>query len=61
LVFGPLFERFYFIWVASRIRMDLQFYPDPAHKLSANMYDIYRRCAYSEKLLTTDRETVRNM
>jgi hypothetical protein len=25
---------------ASRIRMELQFHPDPAHKLSANLYDI---------------------
>jgi len=33
----------------------------PARKLSANMYDIYDRCVYSEKLLMMDRGTVRNM
>ena len=38
-----------------------QFHPDPAHKLSANWYDIYHCCAYSEKLLMMDRGTVRNM
>jgi len=25
------------------------FDPDPAHKLSANLYDIYHCCVYSEK------------
>jgi len=29
--------------------MELQFLPDPAHKLSANMYDIYHCCVYSGK------------
>jgi len=29
-----------------------QFRPDPAHKLSANLYEIYHCCMYSEK--TTD-------
>jgi len=38
-----------------------QFHPDPASKLSANLYDIYHSCVYSEKLLTRDRGTVRNM
>ena len=38
-----------------------QFRPDPASKLSANMYDIYHCCVYSEKLLMMDRGTVRNM
>ena len=38
-----------------------QFRPDPARKLSANLYDIYNCCVYSEKLLTMDRGTVRNM
>jgi len=33
----------------------------PAHKRSANLYDIYHRCVYSEKLLTMNRGTVRNM
>jgi len=27
----------------------------PAHKLSANLYDIYHCCVYSEKLLMMDR------
>ena len=35
--------------------------PDPAHKLSTNLHDIYHCCVYSEKLLMMDRETVRNM
>jgi hypothetical protein len=30
-------------------------------KLSANLYDIYHCCVYSEKLLIMDRGTVRNM
>jgi len=41
--------------------MELQFHPDPARKLSANLYDIYHCCVYSEKLLMMDRGTVRNM
>jgi len=51
----------YVTQLASRIRTELQFPPYPAHKLSANLYDIYHCCVYSEKLLMTDRETVRNM
>jgi hypothetical protein len=43
-----------------RIRMELQFHPDPARKLSANLYDIYSCGVYSEKLLKMDRGTVRN-
>jgi len=35
--------------------------PDPARKLSADLYDIYHCCVYSEKLLLMDRGTVRNM
>jgi len=35
--------------------------PDPARKLSANLYDIYHCCVHSEKLLMMDRGTVRNM
>ena len=31
--------------------MELQFHPDPGRKLSANLYDIYRSCVYSEKFL----------
>jgi hypothetical protein len=34
---------------------------DPARQLSANLYDIYQCCVYSEKLLMMDRGTVRNM
>ena len=34
--------------------------PDPACKLSANLYDVYHCCVYSEKLLMMDRGTVRN-
>jgi len=29
--------------------MELHFHPDPAHKLSANLYDIYHCCVYSKK------------
>jgi len=36
-------------------------HPDPARKLSANLYDIYQCCVYSEKLLMMDRGTARNM
>jgi len=32
-----------------------------ARKLSAELYDIYHCCVYSEELLMTDRGTVRNM
>jgi len=38
-----------------------EFHPDPTHKLSANLYDMYHCCVYSEKLLMMDRTTVRNM
>ena len=38
-----------------------EFHPDPARKLSADLYDIYHCCVYSEKLLMMDRVTVRNM
>jgi len=34
-----------------------QFRPDPARKLSVNLYDIYHCCVYSEKLLMMDRGT----
>jgi len=37
------------------------FRPDPARKLSANLYDIYHCCVYSTELLMMDRGTVRNM
>ena len=45
--------------LASRIRTE--FRPDPARKLSANLYDIYHCCVYSEKQLMMDRGTVRTM
>ena len=41
--------------LTSRIRM---FHPDPARNLSANLYDIYHFCVYSEKLLMMYRGTV---
>jgi len=31
----------YVIQLSSRTRMELQFRPDPARKLSTNLYDIY--------------------
>jgi len=37
------------------------FRPDPARKVSTNLYGIYHCCVYSEKLLVMDRGTVRNM
>ena len=33
----------------------------PPRKLSADLYDIYHCCVYSEKLLMMDRGTLRNM
>jgi len=36
-------------------------HPDPAREQSANLYDIYHCCVYSEKLLVMDRGTVQNM
>ena len=41
----------YVIQLASRIRTERN---DPARKLSANLYDIYHCCVYSEKLLMMD-------
>jgi hypothetical protein len=37
-----------------------EFHPDPARKLSANLYDVYHCRVYSEKLLMMDRGTVRS-
>ena len=37
------------------------FRPDPARKLSANLYDIYHCCVYGEKLLMMHGGTVRSM
>jgi len=39
--------------------MELQFHPVPAHKLSANLYDIYHCCVYNEEPLIMDIGTVR--
>ena len=44
----------------SRIRTELV-RSDPARTLSANLYDIYHCCVYSEELLMMDRGAVRNM
>ena len=38
-----------------------ELHPDPARKLSSNLYDIHHRCVYSEKFLMVDRGTVRNL
>ena len=38
---------------------NFKFHPDPTRKLSANLYDIYHCCVYSEKLLKMDRGTIR--
>jgi hypothetical protein len=35
--------------------MELQLHPDLARQMSANLYDIYHCCVYSEKLLLMDR------
>jgi len=35
--------------------------PDPARKLTANLYGIYHCFVYSEKLLMMDKGTARNM
>jgi len=48
-------------WFGSAAAEANQFRPDPARKLSTNVYHMYHCCVYSEKLLTTDRGTVRNM
>jgi len=44
--------------LTNRIKME---HPDPARELSANLYNIYHCCVYSEKLLMTDRGIVRNV
>jgi len=46
-------------WYMSYNFADSLRHPDPACKLSANLYDIYRCCVYSEKLQMMDRGTVR--
>ena len=43
------------------LRAGSRFHPDPARKLSANVYDIYHCCVYNEKLLMMDKGIVRYM
>ena len=43
---------------ASRIRTELQFRPDRARKLSANLYDLDHCCVHSAKPLMKDRGTL---
>jgi len=45
---------------AESLQAGLGFHPDPARKLSANLYDIYNCCVYRGKLLMMDRGTVQN-
>ena len=50
------------LWTACEQDQDgTAVHPDPAHKLSANRYDVCHCCVYSEKLLMMDRGTVQNM
>ena len=44
-----------------RVSSQNKFHPDPARKLSAELYEIYHCCVYSEKLPMMERGTVRNM
>jgi len=48
-------------WTACKQEQDGRFLPDPACKLSANLYDIYYCCVYSQKLLMMYGGTVRNV
>jgi len=41
--------------------MELQFHPDPAHKLSSNLYNFCQGRMYSGKLLMMGRKTARKM
>ena len=43
-------------WFVSAAAEPNQFRPDPARKLSANLYDKYYCCVYSEKLLIMDKD-----
>jgi hypothetical protein len=47
--------------LTSRIRMELQVHPDPARKLSTNLYGLYHCFVYGKKFLMMDKGTVRNM
>ena len=56
--FSQFSQQWYMCWqLGSRIRTLI---PDPARKMSANLYDICHCFVYSEKLLMMDRGTVRN-
>jgi hypothetical protein len=47
-----------FLMLDIRIRV---LHPDPACKLSVNLYDIDRCCVYSEKLLMMDRNCLKHV
>jgi hypothetical protein len=48
--------------LSGRIRMELQFHPDPAaRKLSTDLYDIYHCSVYGEKLLMMGKGIIPNM
>jgi hypothetical protein len=55
-----LISQIYF-WNETLHVSDNSFVHHLASKLSANLYDKYHFCVYSEKLLMMDRGTVRNM
>jgi len=46
----------YVIQVCRQLASRIRIHPDPARKLSANLYDIHHYCVYSEKLLMMERE-----
>jgi len=62
----PYSHQFYRKWIIRNIFLQVfllsnkkfQFLPDPARKLSTNLYDIYHCYMYSEKLLIMYRGTV---
>ena len=54
-------QQFFTVHTAMVYVVQLASSPDAAHKLSANLYNMYHFCVYSEKLLMMDRGTVRNM
>jgi len=49
------------VFLARHVSGTTEFRPDPARKLSANLFDIYHCWVYSEKLLMLGRGTVRNI
>jgi len=50
-----------FLTVHTAIIYVIQVCSQLARKLSANLYDIYHCCVYSQKLLMMDRGTVQNI